>query len=78
MPHLINERNSDGIDDIKNDLDGLLQVVEVIDEYQTACVPGTYTDNEQRAQFIQDVNTDKSCNRSLTVSSILVSCFLMV
>ncbi|KAH7404314.1 hypothetical protein KP509_15G020400 [Ceratopteris richardii] len=46
-------------------------VVEIIDEYQTVCVPGRYTTNGEREQFIQDVNQDKHCNRTLTVSKLM-------
>ncbi|MCO5566527.1 hypothetical protein L7F22_020204 [Adiantum nelumboides] len=46
-------------------------VVEIIDEYQTACVPNTYTNNDERVQFIQDVTQDKHCNRTLTVSKLM-------
>lgn len=42
-------------------------VVEIVDEYQTACVPANYTKNDERAQFIQDVTKNKSCSRTLTV-----------
>lgn len=44
-----------------------VQVVEIVDEYQTVCVPSSYTDNDQRVQFIQDVTTNKMCTRTLTV-----------
>ncbi|MCO5573269.1 hypothetical protein L7F22_027038 [Adiantum nelumboides] len=47
------------------------KVVEIIDEYQTACVPNTYTNNDERVQFIQDVTQDKHCNRTLTVSKLM-------
>ena len=53
--------------------DDLLQVVEIVDEYQTVCVPENYTDNEHRVQFIQDINTNKSCIRTLLVSFLSVS-----
>lgn len=42
-------------------------VVEIVEEYQTLCVPSNYTDNDQRVQFIQDVTTNKSCSATLTV-----------
>ncbi|KAH7298878.1 hypothetical protein KP509_25G062700 [Ceratopteris richardii] len=42
-------------------------VVEIIDEYQTACIPSNYTSNDQRVQYIQDFTTDKICTRLLTV-----------
>ncbi|KAI5081220.1 hypothetical protein GOP47_0004403 [Adiantum capillus-veneris] len=45
----------------------LVQVVEIVDEYQTACIPSSYTNNDERVQYIQDVNTNKLCTRTLTV-----------
>lgn len=48
-------------------------VVEIIDEYQTDCVPSNYTNNDERAQFIQDVTQNKTCIRNLTVSKHMKS-----
>lgn len=46
-------------------------VVEIVDEYETVCIPDNYTDNGQRTQFIQDITTNKSCTRTLTVSEYM-------
>lgn len=43
-------------------------VVEIVEEYQTVCVPSSYSNNDQRVQFIQDITTNKSCTRTLNVS----------
>lgn len=45
-----------------------MQVVEIVDRYDKACVPSTYS-NDALA-YIQSAKTNKTCIRSLTVSEI--------
>eukprot|EP00250_Pteridium_aquilinum_P020133 c24715_g2_i1 orf=1-543(-) len=48
-------------------------VVEIVDEYQTVCVPSNYTSDDERVAYIQDIGTDKNCSRTLHVSKHMKS-----
>jgi hypothetical protein len=49
----------------------LLQVVEIVDRYDDACVPPNVTD---KLAYIQNATMPKTCQRTLTVMS-LAACF---
>jgi hypothetical protein len=42
-----------------------MQVVEIIDRYDEACVPGNMTEN--KLAYIQDSTIPKNCTRTLKV-----------
>jgi hypothetical protein len=48
-----------------------LQVVEIVDRYDDACVPSDVTD---KLAYIQNSTIPKTCERTLTVMS-LATCF---
>ena len=47
----------------------VVQVVEIVDRYETECVPTRFRDD--KVQYIQS-SEDKLCNRTLTVSVLFV------
>lgn len=56
-----------------------MQVVELVDRYDEACVPSNYVASLQdKTRFIQDGVTDKTCTRTLTVSLKFPSEFLIL
>eukprot|EP00249_Psilotum_nudum_P015844 c25549_g1_i1 orf=535-1635(-) len=44
-------------------------VVEIVERYETECLPSDLTDNTQRLQYIQDDTKNKTCQRVLKVPS---------
>ncbi|XP_002974651.2 ALA-interacting subunit 3 [Selaginella moellendorffii] len=43
------------------------KVVEIVDQYETVCIPSAGT-KEARVQYIQDISTAKACTRQLLVT----------
>ena len=54
----------------------LLQVVEIVDRYDDACVPANMTDN--KLAYIQNPNISKECTRTLTVMSLISGSYLIL